>query len=58
MWMLRLSWIHVFLFNNKFGRTTEYSLDLLEDILVDIGFVFVAVCPGGAAVCNPGDGGA
>ena len=32
--------------------------ELLAEMLVETGLVFVAVCSGGAAVCNPGNGGA
>ena len=47
-----------FYLNDKSGKKTEYLPELLAEILAETGLIFVAVCSGGAAVCNPGRGGA
>ena len=47
-----------FYFKSKSGKKTEYLPELLAEILAETGLVFVAVCSGGAALSNPGDGGA
>lgn len=47
-----------FYLKSKSGKKTEYLPELLAEILAETGLVFVAVCSGGAAVCNPGRGGA
>ena len=46
-----------FYFKNKSGKKTEYLPELLAEIRAETGFVFVAVCSGGAALSNPGNGG-
>ena len=45
-------------FKTKGGSKTEYLPTLLKEIREETGFVFVAVCSGGAAVYNRGGGGA
>jgi len=47
-----------FYFKSKSGKKTEYLPELLAEILAETGLVFVAVCSGGAALSNPGNGGA
>ena len=39
------------------GKKTEYLPEPLAEVLAETGLVCVAVCSGGAALCNPGDGG-
>ena len=47
-----------FFFTSRSGKKIVYLLELLAEILAETGLVFVAVCSGGAALSNPGNGGA
>ena len=48
----------LYYFKTRSGKHTEYLPKLLAEIRAETGLVFVAVCSGGAAVYNPGNGGA
>ena len=45
-----------FYFKSRSGKKTEYLPKLLAEIRAETGLVFIAVCSGGAAVYNLGNG--